>query len=190
MNELLPVITLVLGALLGLLTSVFTSAIQHRRTVVLKLLEQFLEVRKEVVNAISPFTNLDLKSNMTTESRIKHRDTVAELYYRHFDFLPLPVLDSMVRLQTCLDDPSKGPYAKQDNAIVSMSDADLPGFVQECSLIANSWYHAPLALKSKNPMVRENQAMKLHARHVLYTMNKYASIDDLLKMVGSLRKRV
>lgn len=189
MNNFLPLLTLVIGALLGLFSSLFASFIQHRRSIALRLLDQFLAVRKDLANAITPLTNINLDNNMPLERRIEYRDMVAELYYKHYDFLPSLVLDSLVRLQTCLDSPDQGPIAKQDNAIVPMSDSELPRFIDECSLLTNSKLFAPLALKSNNPIVRHNQAIKLHARHVLMTLNKYAAIDDLLKMVKSMKKK-
>jgi hypothetical protein len=47
MNQIiLPIATLVLGTLLGLVTTLIASAMGHRKTVELRLLDQFLEVRK------------------------------------------------------------------------------------------------------------------------------------------------
>ena len=189
MNNLLPLWTLIIGTLLGLLSSVIASFIQHRRSIALRLLDQFLSVRKDLANAITPLTNIILENNMSLERRIEYRDLVAELYYKHYDFLPSLVLDSLVQLQTCLDSPDHGPFAKHDNGIVPMPDSEIPKFIDECSLLTNSKFFAPLALNSSNPIIRQNQAIKLHARHVLMTLNKYASIDDLLKIVKSMKKK-
>jgi hypothetical protein len=46
-----------------------------------------------------------------------------------------------------------------------------------------------VALKSGNPVVRHNHAVKLHARHVLFQMNRYASLNDLLQIERTMKKR-
>jgi len=69
-----------------------------------------------------------------------------------------------------------------------MRDSEVVPFINEYSLFTNTKYLAPLALKSNNDKVRANQAIILHARQVLYTLNKFASIEDLLELTKKMKK--
>lgn len=188
MKELLPVLTLIVGALLALLSTLVASYIQHRRIFAVKLLEQYLVVRQDVAAVVAPITNIKSDLQISPKTWQKHRDLISMLYYRHFDFLPESVLNSLVRLQTCIDHPAIGPVAITNNTILAMTKEEIPDFIEECSLLCNAAYFAAMALTSNNPIVRRNYAVKLHARHVLFQMNKFASISSLLNLERAMQK--
>lgn len=190
MNYLIPLLTATVGALLGLLSTLWVSSRRQRQDITLKLLDQYFDVRKEIVNVISDLSNLRVRDELDSTYRAKYRDLISNLFYRHYDFLPKPVLDSMTLLYVCLSQPEGGPYIIRNGAVVAMNDSEVIRFIDDCSLFINTKYLAPLALKSSNATVRANQAIILHARQVLYTLNKFASIEDLLKMTRRLKKSV
>jgi hypothetical protein len=187
---LLPLFSLVVGALLGLLSTVLASSIRQRHDVTLRLLDQYLQVRKEIVEAVSDLSNLDIRESFDIERRKEYRDSISKLYYKHYDFLPEAVLESLIILNVCLSNPNNGLYIIKEKAVVHMDDTEVIPFIESCGLFNNTKFLAPLALKSKNPTIRDNQAIILHARHVLYTLNKFASIEDLLSMTKKFKKAV
>lgn len=187
-SMLIPIASLVLGALLGILTSVVSSSVQQKNNVALKFIDTYLEVRRELVDVISPLTNIPLERGIDAAERTKKRDEVVSLFYRHFDFLPGPVLDAMVCLEACLDRPEIGLFELKDGMLLKMNPTRVPEFVGSCSLLLNSRLYVPIALNSGNPVVRMNQSIRLHARNVLMVLNAYASIDDMMRMVEQLKK--
>lgn len=189
MKELLPLFTLIAGAILALLSTLAASYIQHRRIFAVKLLEQYLVVRQDVAATVAPLTNIKNELQLSPETWQKHKDSISMLYYQHFDFLPESVLNSLVRLQTCIENPGIGPISIKNNAISEMTKEEVPEFILECSLLQNAAFFAPIALTSSNPIVRRNYAVKLHARHVLFQMNKFASINSLLNLDRTMQKK-
>jgi len=187
-SMLIPIASLVLGALLGILTSVVSSSVQQKNNVGLKFIDTYLEVRRELVDVISPLTNIPLEREIDAAERTKKRDEVVSLFYRHFDFLPGPVLDAMVCLEACLDRPEIGLFELKDGMLLKMNPTRVPAFVDSCSLLLNSRLYVPIALNSGNPVVRMNQSIRLHARNVLMVLNAYASIDDMMRMIEQLKK--
>ncbi len=188
MKDLLPVFTLIAGAILALLGTLVASYIQHRRIFAVKLVEQYLVVRQDVAATVAPLTNIKNELKLSPEIWQEHKDSISMLYYRHFDFLPESVLNSLVRLQTCIENPDIGPVAIRNNTISAMTKEEMPEFIEECSLLQNASFFAPIALTSNNPVVRHNYAVKLHARHVLFQMNKFASINSLLNLEKTMQK--
>jgi hypothetical protein len=190
MKEILPILMLIAGTVLGLLSSLFASAIQYRRTLEVKLFEQYLSARQNVAEVLAPLTNADVLSAMSRETRLQARDSVAILYYRHFDFLPIEVLDSLVRLQTAIDHPEGGPISLNDGMVAPMERQDIPKFIDECSLLKNSSFFACIVLNSSDEEAKRIHVIKLHAQHVLFQMNKFASIDRLKNIQSTMSKQV
>lgn len=187
-ESLLPVLTLILGGVIGLVSSLVVSFMGHRRSIALRLLDQFLDVRKSVVDAVSDLTNVGTDEGMREEERKKHRKEISKLFYRHFDFLPKPVLDSLALLEVGLLRPEAGPYTITSDGVVSLSGKDLAMFVDDLAMFGNSKLYAALALASKDRNVREIEVIRLHARHVLHTLNQYFTIQELSKLLGKFSK--
>lgn len=189
MNDALLSVTLLgLGAILGLLSSLLISITQQRQSVTLKLLDQYLAVRKDVVDAVSDLTNLSIKNDFGSQQRAMYRDKVSKLFYMHYDFLPQAVLDSLILLYVCLDAPDRGLHTIKENTILPMDEQEVVPFIESCTLFANTALTAPMALKSRNPTIRANQVIRIHARHVLYTLNRFSSIDDLMRLAKNSKK--
>jgi len=131
---------------------------------------------------------MSVRDQVDAEQWDKHQSAISRLFYKHYDFLPKAVLDSLTLLYVCLSNPNGTLYAIKNNTVMALDDSEVVAFVEACSIFTNTKYSAPLTLKSSNPMVRANQAVILHARYVLYTLNKFASIEDLLAMTKRLKK--
>ncbi len=188
MKELIPVLMLLAGAAVGLLSSLVASAIQHRRSLEVKLLEQYFVARQSAAELLAPLTNADVLSAMPHEEMRRARDAVAILYYRHFDFLPIEVLNSLVRLQTAIDYPHLGPISMQNGIVSPMSDADIPAFIEECYLIKNGAFFACMALNAPDSESRRVYVIKLHAQHSLFQLNRFASLEMLGGIEKTMRK--
>jgi hypothetical protein len=187
-SYLVPLISVVVGTFLGLFTSLLTSSVRQRQDVTLRLLDEYFQVRKELVDAITDLANMNIRDQLDSSRRAEYRYLVSRLFYKHYDFLPKEVLQAMTLLYVCLNSPSSGLFTLRGKGILPMKDEEVIPFIESCSLYDNTKYLAPLALKSDDPTIRGNQALILHARNVLYTLNKYASIKNLLRMTKELKK--
>lgn len=187
-SYLVPLLAVALGTLLGLLSTLLVSTMRQRQDITLRLLDQYFDVRKDVVNVVSDLSNLSIRNEIDSNRRAEYRHSVSGLFYKHNDFLPIPVLESLVLLYVCLAETKGGLYTIRGDAIVPMNDSEIISFIEDGSRFVNTRYFAPLALKSKNRTIRENQAIVLHARYVLNTLNKYVSIRDLLTITKRFKK--
>lgn len=183
-----PLLLLVIGAALGLLSSLAVSSLGQRQAVILRLLDQYLEVRKEIVDTVSDLTTPDRNEALPEEVRLKYRDSVAKLFYKHFDFLPHQVLDALLLLHTALANPDGRLFKVHNFTILPLDESEIPSFVSACSMYKNGELIVSLALKSSNPVVRSNLGISLHARYVLYTLNKFASLDEMMSITSKFRK--
>jgi len=145
-------------------------------------------VRREIVEAVSRLSNLGITNQINTDQWDKHQAEISNLFYKHYDFLPKAVLDSLTLLYVCLSRPDGTLYTIRDSIVAPLPKHEVMPFIKACCVFSNTEYIAPLALTSSNPTVRANQAVILHARYVLYTLNKFASIEDLLAMTKRMKK--
>jgi len=187
-NLVVSIALVAIGAICGLLSSLFMSATQQRNSITLKLLDGYFEVRKSIVDAVSELTSLNLTDEFDWPTRAKFRDRISKLYYMHYDFLPKIVLDSLILLNMTLENPHDGLFTVSGDVVVPMADTEIVEFVEHCSVFQNSAFMALIALKSKNPTTRANQAVRLHARHVLNTLNRLSSAEDLLVLAKQFKK--
>lgn len=188
-GNVLPLAALIIGALLGFFSSLVVSFLKHRRLIALRLIDQYFEARKAVTKKISPLTNIELDVEFSADSRIEFRNTVARLYYLHYDFLPREILDRLTLLDTCLCDPDNGPYGVVKGSIVALESKQISEFIQTTSDYKGAMLYASMALNTKKRVIRQNQVIKLHARSVLHALNNYTSISDLLSMIKRLKKK-
>src|SRR5262245_47157972 len=137
-NVALPVITLVIGALLGLASSLLAIFITHRRTIELRLLDQFLLVRKELVDAVSVLSNMSSRDEFRQDRLAVQIGIIAKLYFEHFDFLPGPVTDSLLLLHAALRNPARGPYSIEKGMVTTLDDSHVLSFITQCSRFENT----------------------------------------------------
>ena len=188
-NYILPLLSVAVGALLGLLSTILISSIRQRQDITLRLLDQYFQVRREIVDVVTDLANLGIRQPFEPSRQAEYRDSVSKLFYRHYDFLPKAVLQSLTLLDVCLSSSEGKLYTLKGKAIVQMKDRDeITTLIETISLYDNTRYFAPLALSSSDAKIRSNQAIALHARNVLYTLNRFTSIEDLLAHTKRLKK--
>lgn len=187
-NYFIPLLSAAIGALLGILSSFLSSSLRQRQDITLRLMDQYFEVRREIVTAVCELSDLNLREPLDLQCRNDHADAVSKLFYKHYDFLPKPVLESLILLQVCLTRSDGKVYKFADDVVMLMEEADTVRFIESCALFKNSRYIAAIALKSNDITIRTNQATVLHARNVLNCLNEYASVRELVKMIGQLKK--
>ncbi|MFY9619873.1 MAG: hypothetical protein WAQ99_08680 [Pyrinomonadaceae bacterium] len=187
-NYTLPLLSVIVGTLFGLLSTLFISSIKQRQGITLRLLDQYFQVRQEIVDVVTDLANLRVRQPLEDSRRQAYRDSVSKLFYKHYDFLPEAVLEALTLLDVSLSSSEGTLYTLKGRMIVPMKESEINAFIDKCSVYDNTRLFAPLALSSKNPSVRTNQAISLHARNVLYTLNKFTSIKDLLALTKKLKK--
>src|SRR5262245_37623553 len=133
-NEIVALASVLAGTALGLISSIVVSSIRQRQEVALRLLDQYLEVRKEVVNSVSDLTDLNDYRVLEDETREAHREQVAKLFYKHYDFLPKPVLDALLLLHVALASPEGKLFSVRNNTIVELLPEEIPAFICECCM--------------------------------------------------------
>ena len=76
----------------------------------------------------------------------------------------------------------------ENNYILPLPKQEIVNFIEGCTMIQNGKYSACVLLNSKNDSVIRNEVIRLHARNVLYTINKFASIGNYMELTNDLRK--
>jgi hypothetical protein len=143
-----------------------------------------------VAELVCKLANLPTNEEFADEVRIAKRNEVVKIYYRKFDFLPKQVLDSLMLLEIALDNPDRGPYKLEGNCIIPLLKTEIVQFIEDCTIIENGKYSACIMLNSNNDNVVKNEVIRLHARKVLYTLNKFATIGRYMTLTQDLRKQI
>lgn len=185
---LLPLLSLAVGATLGLGSSILVSSIKQRQTVTLRLIDQFFDVRKEIVDVLSKLSDLDINERFTDQQLKELQQGVSKLYYKHYDFLPSEVVESLLVLHACLKSRKGNLYQLKNRMVIPMSAKESQEFILQNYIFRNTLIFSTLAFKSSKTEVRQNQAFKLHAQFVLYNLNKYVTKEKLLEMTKILVK--
>lgn len=190
MNSIaLPVISLVLGTVLGLLSSLIASSIKQRQAVTEKRIDYYFEARKELVDIISILADLNIHSNMLDKERDEYRQKIATLYFKNLDILPTPVLHSLLTLHATLKYRKGKLFQVINSTLVTLPESEYSKFVHQMAAFKNTRIFSGIAFKSKNPEIRKNLTIKLHAQNVLYNLNKFASTVVLIQMAKDQSKK-
>ena len=179
-NLVAPMLTLLIGALLGLASSWFVANMKQKQTISLRLLDQYFEVRKDIVDTLVGLSNLSIYTPLSAKQRDDYRKAISKMIFKHYDFLPREVVDSLHLLYATLSDRRGRLYTLRGNAILPMERDEGVTFARaSSSMYLNATILARAALDSSQPSIRCNQAVQLHARDVLQTLNEYASVGVL-----------
>lgn len=183
-----PLLSVVVGAFLGFVSTLLISNLRQRQDITLHLLKEYFQVRKEIVNVVTDLANLPVRQPLDPARREEYREAVSKLFYKHFDLLQKEVLDSLSCLDACLQSADGKLYILDGKAVVAMKDEEVIKLIKRITLYDNVIYFAPLALRSKDANIRANQAIALQARNVLFTLNNFLSVKDLLLHTKRLKK--
>lgn len=183
---LIPIATLVLGAFLGFLSTLYLASQRHRNEIQLRIIDQYLAVRKELAEVASKLTYLE--KPLGDSERLTLQETVAAFFYKHYDFLPVPVLDSLALLRVTLSKYDGVVYGVKDKAILPLAASEVARFIDGCSHFRNAKLSAPIALAGRDTERRAREAVKLQAKNLLTQLNTYVSIEDFLALPRQLKK--
>jgi hypothetical protein len=188
---LLPLASVAAGTLLGLASTVLVSSYRQRQDIRSRFLDQYFQIRKEIVDVVADLANLDhrLRESLEPSQVVNYRAAVSKLFYNNYDLLPEAVLHSLSLLDACLSTYNGRLYTLKGTTIVAMKRDEAVDLIKTISLYANTKKMAPMALCDKNLVVRANQAVALQARSVLYTLNRFPTVRDLLALTKGLKKK-
>jgi hypothetical protein len=188
LSLILPLITLVVGAVLGFLTSAWMERSRQRHDVVVKILEQYFKIREQICDEIGELAHLQIGSPLDDQSLITKRDTISKLFYKYYDFLPAEVLQEMNCLYACLTDKRNRIFRCKDNRLLPLQDSEIESFVESISLVDNFKYYALVPLNSSDANIRRGASVNYQARSVLRAINESFSLDSLMGWVKKLPK--
>ena len=191
---MLPLVTLILGWLLGLSSSMVLERIRHKNVFQTKIFDQYLKVREEIVGAISGLMSLVRESEDHIDYSImkEYSEKVTELYYRHYDFLPEDVLFELICLYSCLAKKGRNLYRCDLKGRVASLDpndaAALSEFLEKLSLVSNLRYYYPQAIKSRSEIRRTKAIIQLQCFKVGAVLNSFFRVSELMSWGKYLRK--
>lgn len=185
---LIPVLTLIMGALLGFISSMSVARFRKRVEIENRILDEMFGVRRSLTDLLSDLASLEVASPNKLPNLNDIRISLSKIYYSQYDFLPSEVLIQINCLYSCLRDVDHKLYKFEDNKLLPMTKEDIFDFTEKTSIVDNFKYSILFALFSEDPNVRQATAINLHARRVLITLNKYFTIRNLMSWVDVSHK--
>lgn len=185
---LLPAVALLVGAVLGLLSSLLLENRRQANSVAVKIIETYLEIRRDLCGQLSDLAALRTETVPSGDQLLLKRDAVANLLYRYYDFMPRRVLQEMNCLYACLGDKENRLYVVRDNELRLANDDEVIALITEISVLENSKYYALVPLESPDRNTRRAASIRYQARRMLNVLNQDLTIRSLLKWSRSLRK--
>jgi hypothetical protein len=184
----LPIVTLILGASLGVLSSLLLERRKQANEVATKVIESYLELRKQLCDELSELASLRIGALPDADELQKRRDLISRLYYRYYDLMPRRVLQEMNCLYACLGDRENRLYVIRNNELRLADDDEVHALVEDLSLVDNFKYYALVPLKRGDRDMRRAASINYQARRVLRVINEDLTIRALLKWSRSPRK--
>jgi hypothetical protein len=181
-NYFLPLISVIIGAALTLFSSWLISRIRQKDSIKNKMIDQFFEVRKEIVDVISSLANIKSNKNISDEDFENYSLSVSKLFFKNYDLLPSAVSQAMLTLHACIEN-GDGKYFKiQNSKVLPMTQVETKEFITNSPLIKNTKVFGLIALNSTDPNVRRNYAIKIHAQHVINQLYIHSSTEFFLNL--------
>lgn len=177
-NIYLPLITLIIGAVLGFLSQVLITRLQARQKVSDKVLDHYLNIRRDICRELSKLLILDYKE-ISQEFLKSSRDRLAEIYFENFDFLPREVLDELNCLIVCLADRRHRIYRIINGSILPLESSKLIPFIRSVSLVENNRVATLMYINHPNDIFKHVASIRCQVRCVLISINKYFRINYL-----------
>ena len=124
MNQTNDFFLLLVGTLLGVISSYLTLQFTRRENINQKLLEQYFKMREKIGSIISFLTTMNTHHDMTEEVRKKVQEDLYKVTYENYDFLPNEVLDALITLYVCLERYRGELYKVENKKIIVVKDKD------------------------------------------------------------------
>lgn len=184
----LPMSALLIGAMLGLFSSLLLENRRQANGVAAKIIETYLEIRRELCDQLSDLAALRTETVPSGEELLAKRDAVANLIYRYYDFMPKRVIQEMTCLYACLGDRENRIFVVRDNELRLANEREVMSMIADISLLENSKFYALVPLRSDDRATRRAASIRSQARRVLTVLNQDLTIRALLSWSRSLRK--
>jgi hypothetical protein len=185
-SYILPLVTLLIGAILGLFSTMIAANVRHKQDITIKLLEHYLKVRDEIVSSICTLADKTLLDSFEADKMKIYRDTVAVMYYKYYDLLPVPILEALLLLNVCLTRLDGSLYKVENGGIIKMNKSDVLEFITICHDHKNGQYLAAAIFNGDNQKMKINQAVMLHTRHVFKSLSTFLPTREFLAMINPL----
>ncbi|MEU9095642.1 hypothetical protein ACIOEW_40060 [Streptomyces sp. NPDC087901] len=188
MTILVALLTLVLGAGLGFLSSLLLERHRQANMVAAKVIDVYLELRKQLCERVSELAGLQLDALPTEAELHAKREAISSLYYRFYDFTPKRVLQELNCLYACLGDRENRLYVIRNDELRLAREEDMAALIEDTSLLGNFRFYALVPLKGGNRDARRAASINYQARRVLHVINQDLTIRSLLEWSRSPRK--
>jgi hypothetical protein len=185
----IPLLTLILGTFLGLLSNFLLKNIEIVNSLRTKILSDYLTVRGELCKELSILAALRVTDSLGEQFFQEFRQKLVAQYYQFYDFLPAEVASEINCLFVCLSDKANRLFKISNSKITAINDAELGDFVANISITENTKYAALMNLRSKNTSIRRNASASYQARAVLQSVNRYFTTKHLISILKYLNKR-
>jgi hypothetical protein len=186
---IISLISIVLVSSLGLISNILIIRINQKQSISSKIIEQYLKIREEISDVISDLAALRTIGCFELESINNVSMNISKLYYKHYDFLPIEVLDDILCLHSTLIDKDNRIYRIKNKNIYIIEEIELEGYIESTSSIPNSKYFTYSLLKSNDDSVRRATCINLQARKALNTMNEFFTLANLISWVKHMPKQ-
>jgi len=188
LTVLLPLVTLLLGGAVGVLSGLLLENRKQANGIATKVIESYLELRKQLCEEISQLASLHIGTLPSADELSRKRDTISTLHYRYYDFMPKRVLQEINCLYACLGDRENRLWVIRDNELRLADEDEIVAMIDDISVVDNFKYYALIPLKSNDRDTRRAASINYQARHVLRVVNQDLTIRALVKWSRSLRK--
>lgn len=188
MTVLVPMLTLVLGAGFGFLSTLLLERHRQANTVAAKVIDVYLDLRKQLCEEVSELAGLRLDALPTAPELHAKREAISSLYYRFYDFTPKRVLQELNCLYACLGDRENRLYVIRNDELRLAGEEDTAALIEDTSLLDNFKFYALIPLKSGDRDARRAASINYQARRVLHVINQDLTIRSLLEWSRSPRK--
>jgi hypothetical protein len=185
---LLPLVTLLLGGMIGVLSGLLLENRKQANGIATKVIETYLELRKQLCEEISQLTSLRIGSLPSADELERKRDAISTLHYRYYDFMPKRVLQEINCLYACLRDRENRLWVIRDNELRLANEEEIVAMIEDISVVGNFKYYALIPLMSDDRDTRRAASINYQARRVLQVVNQDLTIRALVKWSRSLRK--
>ncbi len=182
------IVLIIIGVVLGFISSAILSRIQDKQIVSRKLIEQYFVFRVELVTLLSKLADPDYHEYPNAEMRRSYRKELAQITYKHYDYIPIEVLHSLILLHAALSGKRGHIYQMSNRTVKPIDIENIEQFVAQTSFTENARVYSLKALKSRNENVRNIEAIRIHARFALETLNENSRPKELMKITKQFRK--
>ena len=184
-SSFLPIITLIIGSIGTLIVNTILSTSRERHEVTLKIIDEFLKMRKSINKTIGKISTLATSNLIDPSDKNKVdklRRSVSRLFYTYYDLMPRSSLDDLVCLFYSLGDPNGRIYAIKNDSIKALrKNEDIVAAVKSISYYINEKIYDIMSIKINNNQVRYNGVISFHARKILFSFSRSLSMKNLIQ---------